>query len=166
MRIRVLSLLLIPLVFTGCASIFDGGSKSVQINSNPQGAKVTISNQEGKTLFVRTTPAFVTLDRASGYFRGEDYKLVLEAAGYNPYETHVVSTIDGWYFGNILLGGLVGMLIVDPMTGDMYTLSPMDVNCNLVPVAVASPPGEANAMEPGTNIAPESKLPAEPEAGK
>jgi hypothetical protein len=92
--------------------------------------------------------------------------LVLETAGYNPYETHVVSTIDGWYFGNILLGGLVGMLIVDPITGDMYTLSPMDVNCNLAPSTVASPPGEIKAAEPGTNAAPESKPPAEPKADK
>ena len=166
MKTKILSLLIIPLIFTGCASIFDGGSKSVQINSNPQGAKVTVSNQEGKTLFIKTTPAMVVLDRSSGYFRGEDYKLILEEAGYEPYETHVTSTIDGWYFGNILLGGLVGMLIVDPMTGDMYTLSPMDVNCNLVPVVVASPSSEIKAAEPNTNAVPESKPPAEPKTEK
>jgi hypothetical protein len=161
MKTKILSLLIIPLIFTGCASIFDGGSKSVQINSNPQGAKVTVSNQEGKTLFVKTTPTFVTLERSSGYFRGEDYKLVFEEAGYNPYETHVVSTIDGWYFGNVMFGGLIGMLIVDPMTGDMYTLSPMDVNCDLVPVAVVSPSAENKSAESGTNAVPESKPPGE-----
>ena len=166
MKTKILSLLIVPLIFTGCASIFDGGSKSVQINSNPQGAKVTISNQEGKTLFVKTTPALVTLDRSSGYFRGEDYELVFEAPGYKPYETHVVSTIDGWYFGNILLGGLVGMLIVDPMTGDMYTLSPMDVNCNLAPSPVLSAPAEIQATEPSTNATPESKPLVEPKADK
>jgi hypothetical protein len=166
MKIRILPLVIIPLIFTGCASIFDGGSKSVQINSNPQGAKVTISNQEGKTLFVKTTPTFVTLERSSGYFRGEDYKLVFEEAGYNPYETHVVSTIDGWYFGNVMFGGLIGMLIVDPMTGDMYTLSPMDVNCNLVPAATAATPTETKAAEPSTNAAPEFKPPTEPKTEK
>lgn len=166
MKIKILLLLVVPLLFTGCASIFDGGSKNVQISSNPEGAKVTVSNQEGKTLFVKTTPTFVTLDRSSGYFRGADYKLVFEAAGYQPYETHVTSIIDGWYFGNIFLGGLVGMLIVDPMTGDMYTLSPMDVNCNLVPIAVPSTSAETNIVEPGTNAAPESKPLAEPKTEK
>jgi hypothetical protein len=161
MKTKFLSLLIIPLIFTGCASIFDGGSKSVQINSNPEGAKVTISNQEGKTISVQKTPAIVALDRSSGYFRGEDYKLVFEAAGYNPYETHVTSTIDGWYFGNVLLGGLIGMLVVDPITGDMYTLSPMDVNCNLVPSTIPTP-----AAEPNTNAAPESKPSAESKADK
>ena len=161
MKIKILSLLIIPLIFTGCASILDGGSKSVQINSNPEGAKITISNQEGKTIAVQKTPAIVPLARSSGYFRGEDYKLVFEAAGYSPYETHVTSTVDGWYFGNIFFGGLIGMLIVDPMTGDMYTLSPMDVNCNLLPAAV--PPTVA---EPNTNAVPEPKPSAEPKKDK
>jgi hypothetical protein len=30
--------------------------------------------------------------------------------------------LDGWYFGNILLGGVIGMLIIDPATGAMYKL--------------------------------------------
>lgn len=62
---------------------------------------------------------------------GEDYKLVFEDAGYYPYETHVKSMVDGWYVGNIFFGGLIGILIVDPATGDMYTLSPREVDCNL-----------------------------------
>jgi len=160
---KTLLLLIIPLILTGCASIFDGGSKSVRISSNPEGAKVTISNLEGKTISIQKTPAIVVLDRSSGYFRGEDYKLVFEAAGYNPYETHVASSIDGWYFGNIFLGGLIGMLIVDPMTGDMYTLSPVYVTCDLVPSAIPSTTGEIKGTKPDTNAAPET--PAPPPAG-
>ena len=30
--------------------------------------------------------------------------------------------LDGWYFGNLLFGGLIGMVIVDPITGAMYRL--------------------------------------------
>lgn len=40
--------------------------------------------------------------------------------------------IDGWYFGNILLGGLFGMLIVDPATGAMYKLETEFLNETLV----------------------------------
>ena len=37
--------------------------------------------------------------------------------------THSVTAgLNGWYFGNILIGGLVGMLIVDPLTGAMYRM--------------------------------------------
>jgi hypothetical protein len=162
MKINILSLLIVPFLFTGCASILDGGSKSVRISSNPEGAKVTISNQEGKELFVQTTPAIVTLERSSGYFRGEDYKLVFEEAGYKPYEVHVTSTIDGWYFGNIMFGGLIGMLAVDPMTGDMYTLSPREVKCNLVPSMIPSASDGATMGEQKANPTSESKLPDVP----
>lgn len=30
--------------------------------------------------------------------------------------------LDGWYFGNILIGGLLGMLIIDPATGAMWKI--------------------------------------------
>jgi hypothetical protein len=30
--------------------------------------------------------------------------------------------MDGWYIGNILFGGLIGILIVDPLTGAMWKL--------------------------------------------
>ena len=40
---------------------------------------------------------------------------------------------DGWYIGgNILVGGLIGWFIVDPLTGAMYTL-PKEVNADLRP---------------------------------
>lgn len=32
--------------------------------------------------------------------------------------------LSGWYFGNLVFGGLIGMLIVDPLTGAMYNLKP------------------------------------------
>jgi hypothetical protein len=162
MKIKNLLLLIVPLIFTGCASIIDGGSKSVQINSNPEGAKVTISNRAGKKVSVQTTPAIVTLERSSGYFRGEDYKLVFEEAGYHPYEMHVTSSIDGWYFGNILFGGLIGMLIVDPATGDMFTLAPREVNCNLVISTTSLTPDELKAAELKANPVSEPKPPANP----
>jgi hypothetical protein len=162
MKIKNLLLLIVPLIFTGCASIIDGGSKSVQINSNPKGAKVTISNRAGKEICVQTTPAIVTLERSSGYFRGEDYKLIFEEAGYYPYEMHVTSSIDGWYFGNILFGGLIGMLIVDPATGDMFTLAPREVNCNLVISTTSLTPDELKAAELKANPVSEPKPPANP----
>jgi len=39
-------------------------------------------------------------------------------------------SISGWYWGNILFGGLIGMLIVDPITGAMYKL-PKNTNVSL-----------------------------------
>lgn len=131
----------------GCASIVDGGStKSVKLDSNPEGAKVTISKPDGSEVLVTNTPAKVKLKRASGYFRGANYKIKFEKSGYYPYEAHVESTVDFWYIGNIafgLSGTVIGMVAVDPMTGAVYTLSPRELDCNLIPAGTPATIGES-----------------------
>lgn len=128
----VSSVCLLSVLITGCASIVDGGdTKYVHINSNPQGMKVTISEINGEKISVLTTPTMIALKRSHGYFSGEEYKFVFESPGYYPYETHITAKMDGWYIGNIFLGGVIGMLIVDPATGDMFTL-PKEVHYDLV----------------------------------
>jgi hypothetical protein len=144
--------LTLPAVFTGCASIVDGGPKTVQINSKPEGAKVTITNRAGKEVCVQTTPATVILERSAGFFEAENYTLHFQATGYYPYETHVQSAMDGWYLANAFFGGLIGMLIVDPATGAMFTLSPRTVDCTLTPV---DPP-----LAPSQSVGPETNSPA------
>jgi hypothetical protein len=120
------------ILISGCASIVDSGRKSVKIDSNPSGAKLTIYDKEGVVVETVTTPSKIKLERGSGYFTGEKYKLVFETPGYYSGEACIHSTIDGWYFGNIIFGGLIGILIVDPLTGDMYTLSPRELTYNLI----------------------------------
>jgi PEGA domain len=147
----VASLLVLPALLTGCASIVDGGPKTVQIDSNPEGARVTISNREGKQVFTNTTPVKVKLERSSGFFEGEDYTLTFEKSGYYPYETHVDSSVDDWYFVNFFFGGLIGLVIVDPATGDMYTLSPRKLNCNLIATQAQSTTNQPASAQTETN---------------
>jgi len=157
MKTKIGLLLILPLLFTGCASILDGGTKTVQINSNPEGATVTIFNRSGKEVFAQTTPTIVSLERSSDFFMGEDYRIHLEEAGYYPYEVHVKSTVDGWYIGNIFFGGLIGILIVDPATGDMYTLSPREINCNMISTNTPVTAGQLKYMQESVNT-PSSDL--------
>lgn len=127
------SIPLMACVLSSCASIVDGGSdKSIQINSNPPGAKVTITDKKGKTVQVVNTPARVSLKRHRTFFVGEKYKLLFEATGYHPSQTEVKSTMNGWYVGNVIFGGLLGILIVDPATGALFTLTPRQIHRNLV----------------------------------
>jgi hypothetical protein len=48
----------------------------------------------------------------------------LEAPGYPKKEVFLDTTLRwGWYlFGNVVFGGLIGILIVDPATGAMWAL--------------------------------------------
>ena len=160
MKIKLLSfLLLLPLLFTGCSSIVDGRDQHVKINSHPTGATFSIYDKEGKVVTTNTTPANLVLNRRHGYFNGEDYKMIFEAPGYYPYEVHVKSTVDGWYFGNIIFGGLIGLIIVDPATGAMYTLKPDTLDVHLVSNAVALTPEELKVAEAKANPAPVKEKP-------
>lgn len=122
---RVKYTLLLPLVFVflfGCSSIISKSSYPVVINSNPDSAIFEITNKAGQKIQNGKTPATVTLKSSSGYFKGESYTINLKKEGYKDQTYTITSTVDGWYFGNILFGGLIGMLIVDPATGAMYNL--------------------------------------------
>jgi hypothetical protein len=146
--------LLLPLAFllSNCASIVDGGSdKSIQINSNPPGAKVTITDKKGKEVAVTTTPSRVNLKRNRGPYVGETYTMRFQAPGYHPSETQVKSTMNGWYVGNLVFGGLLGILIIDPCTGALFTLSPREVERNLIPISSSSNTADLAAADARAN---------------
>jgi hypothetical protein len=115
----------------GCASIVHSGNRSININTEPVGAKATMSKPDGTVVSVQTTPCTFSLDPKRGYFKGQDYILKLELAGYKPTEVELHTELSGWYFGNIIFGGLIGMVIVDPLTGSMWNIAPNKIDQNL-----------------------------------
>lgn len=120
------------LLTSGCASIVSKSSYPVTINSTPEQANITITDEKGEKVFAGQTPTTVTLDTKAGYFKGKSYNVTIAKEGYSEQTIMIKSEMDGWYIGNLLFGGLVGMLIVDPLTGAMWKLEPQDVNANLV----------------------------------
>lgn len=47
------------------------------------------------------------------------------------------SSVDGWYFANILFGGLIGLLIVDPADRSSFEAAPFEaVFCLLGPIVL------------------------------
>lgn len=54
----------------------------------------------------------------------------IELAGYHTYETTLTREISGWVWGNIVFGGLIG-LVIDASAGGMYRLSPEQINADL-----------------------------------
>jgi hypothetical protein len=137
------TLAVICILISGCASIVDGRPKAVEINSDPSGAKFTIYNKAGHQVDSETTPAKVRLSRSAGFFQGEQYRVVFESPGYYSGEIPLKAGVNPWYFGNIAFGGLIGLLIVDPATGAMYTFK-SKVNCNLV---INQPPLSPEALK-------------------
>jgi len=107
-----------------CATIFGGASpKQVSLESNPPGANVTVTNKNGEQVFSGVTPVSAMLKRSSGYFSQAKYTAEFSKKNYQTRSAIIYGDINPWYFGNIIFGGLIGILIVDPATGAMWTLN-------------------------------------------
>ncbi|GGI59624.1 hypothetical protein GCM10011446_11190 [Acinetobacter vivianii] len=96
--------------------------------STPELSDITILNRDGKKIHVGKAPVTVSLNRGAGFFVPERYTVIFEKDGYEKKEIKVTSSMNGWYIGNILFGGIIGLLIIDPATGAMYSLSTKDTN--------------------------------------
>lgn len=142
------------LALSGCASIFNGSTQSIVISSVPEGATASVTNRAGMKVHTGTTPVTLTLNRGAGYFKPEIYKVELAMEGYAPQELTVTGTVSGWYIGNVLFGGLIGMLAVDPVTGAMYVF-PDSVSASLQPQGGATT-GAASSL---TIVSTESLTP-------
>ena len=118
-------------LFSSCATIFGRSSYPVSINTNPPGATVIITNKKNKEVYKGTTPTTVRLKSHAGYFARAEYQVKLSSPGYDEQIIPVYYKLDGWYFGNLLHGGLIGMLIIDPATGAMWKLDTPPVNVTL-----------------------------------
>ena len=119
------------LSMTGCASIISGSTQTLTFKSVPDEATISITNKAGEKVHTGITPATVSLKRGTGYFKPAAYDVTFKKDGYQTKTVKVTGTVNGWYIANIIFGGLIGLLIVDPATGAMYTLNPSDVNAVL-----------------------------------
>ena len=130
---------------TGCASIVSKSSYPVAFNSSPEQAEISIADETGKVIYSGSTPTTVTLDTKAGYFKGKDYTVTFQKDGYAKHTAELKRGVDGWYIaGNIVFGGLIGWLIVDPATGSMWTL-PKEMETTLTPQNAAV--GEEKSMQ-------------------
>lgn len=133
MKAKIFSLLsmsLAMLFIVGCASIVSKSNWPVSFTSTPSEAGITVKDEKGSEVFKGKTPTIVTLPSSTGYFSGARYTVLFEKENYDPLTIVMERELNGWYIGNILFGGLIGMLIVDPATGAMWKL-PENLHGNL-----------------------------------
>lgn len=112
----------LSLLTSGCASIVSDSSYPVAISSAPEGAIFEITNENGVKVHTGRTPTTVTLKSSSGYFSSASYNLTFKKDGFEDKTVVIEGSVDGWYVANILFGGLIGLLIIDPITGAMWKL--------------------------------------------
>lgn len=127
-----LTLIVFLIIFSGCASILSKSTYPISVNSNPTGAKITVEDKKGAEVFSGITPASFLLKAKSGYFAKAKYDLTFDMEGYETKTVPINFSFDGWFVGNLLFGGLIGILIVDPLTGAMWKLKNANINEALI----------------------------------
>jgi hypothetical protein len=108
--------LLTVLLDSGCATFVSGSHQDVHVTSDPPGVQVRADN--GVTI---DTPGDINL------VRNKPHTLVATYENAEAQERELRSDLNGWFLGNILLGGLIGMG-VDLVSGAYATLSPETVH--------------------------------------
>ena len=123
MRSLIAAALLVAL--TGCSTIMNDRMTPVDVLSEPSGQRYSITDQDGAHVTKGVTPDRVTLDAAAGIFDGQTYQVGYEDGS----TTELDSRVTGWYWVGFCISVVSGLL-VDPLTGDMFTLPPEVSNAN------------------------------------
>lgn len=89
------------LVLSGCATVTRGTTEAFVIETDPPGAKATLTTGQSCT-----TPCSLEMKRK------KEFQVKLEKEGYETVETQILSQIAGagaaGMAGNVLLGGIIG----------------------------------------------------------
>ena len=124
-RIGVLMLSALLVSTAGCATILGGGSNQpLSIQSTPSEATYTVTSSSGIEMSSGGVPATISLPRKN------EYQIDISLDGYETRTVAVTKGINGWIWGNLVIGWIVGFA-VDFLTGSAYKLEPALVNVTL-----------------------------------
>jgi hypothetical protein len=117
--------LLALLTLSGCATIVGGGSSQpVSLQSSPVAASFSIQSSSGLEMAQGTTPSTISLPRKN------EYQVRITLEGYAPQTTSLSRGINGWIWGNLFVGWILGFGI-DFLTGSAYKLEPSLVQVSM-----------------------------------
>ncbi len=116
------------IILSGCATIVSKSMYPLTIDSTPSGAKITVKDKKGIVVYTGNTPSNFSINAGAGFFSKASYSVTFEMDGYDKRTVPIDFTLDGWYFGNIIFGGFIGILIIDPATGAMWKLDKKFIN--------------------------------------
>lgn len=136
---KLLALLAVALLLSGCATLFTGTDANVKVNADPNTASVVIKSQAGQVVYEGVVPATVKLPKKN------TYTVEITQAGYKTQTVYIAQSVTGWFWGNICIGGVIGMLI-DWGTGGMWDLNPTQIDAKLAMAKVNGVDGPAVAF--------------------
>jgi hypothetical protein len=138
-------LLIVPLVaLSGCASIIEGSTQEITVNTTPAGAKCAMMRNGQHIAEVASSPGSAVIKKT-----GADVTISCTKPGYQEASVVDNSDVAAATFGNIIAGGLVGV-VIDAADGSIHKYDPaVSVTLEpLVPPAAATAPAQPD--DPGT----------------
>lgn len=128
---------------SGCASIVSGSSQNINLSTNPPASVICdVKNERGEWK-VSPIPGSLLLKRSKS-----PLSIKCEGAGYYG-EYSKGGELEGWTVGNILFGGIVG-LVIDAGTGAMFSYD----DAIVVPVKLKDPFEQNSSSTPSWDAAP------------
>lgn len=100
-----ISIVAVATLFSSCATIVAGGDPSITISSSVT-EPVTITTEK-QTYPNVTLPAVVQVKRK----KLDGQRIRIEAENYKFQDIILRKAVNGWAFGNILLGGIIGLSV-------------------------------------------------------
>lgn len=135
--------------FSGCATIISGRKSQVTVKNHAGPTYFNVVDQNGHVVHSGVTPAQVTLKTSAKAFRPAKYDVVY-AGQEGVYRQEVTRDINWWTAGNIVIGGLPGV-IVDAGTGALWTFE-SDVYGNVPAHLVVADRGQGEAIIAGNSL--------------
>lgn len=153
-RWHLLPLLALYSVLSGCASVTHGALQTIRVESDPSGARFTVDRDP----VPYTTPTSLNLSRK------EDHRLLFSREGYEDYNVDLTRSTSGALFGNILVGGLIGVA-ADYSSGAAYTLGHANLAGDVLTVRLTPRQPAPAEAKPGSQTSSASERATKPAIG-
>ncbi|MFZ1518787.1 MAG: PEGA domain-containing protein [Ignavibacteriaceae bacterium] len=122
--ITIIMMVSLSIYLTSCATIATGTTQLVTITSNVDDAEIKLDG-----LFIGKTPF-------TGEIKKDGKLLTIEKEGYKTHQIALSTTMEGLFWGNIIIGGTLGS-ITDFATGAAYKYAPASFQVELIKKGVS-----------------------------
>lgn len=124
--LKVVCAVFFSFYLSGCATIVSGKNQQLSFQSTPDGVTVAVNGRA-----IGKTPLSAMLPKKS------DQMIEFKKDGYQTITMPLTTHWDGWFWGNIVLGGLIGSA-ADLITGSVHEYVPSQYFVTLQPVQASS----------------------------
>ena len=122
MNKRILILLTLGVLFSGCATMRSKSIYSIPISTTPEKAMIIVTDIKGKEIISTQSPDTLVLKSSEKYFKRAEYLVEVSQGGYQTKKEPLYFVMDGKYLQNVFLSFFmpIGFLLIDPVSGAMW----------------------------------------------